>query len=210
MLTIAMPAVAADVSGKARVLDGDTIVINSVTVRLHGIDAPENGQDCKRSNGKPYNCGSAAENHLKTLLSNTVRCTGEQFDNYGRLIGVCQSNGHNVNQKMVSAGWALAYRKFSTDYVSDEDTAQSAKHGMWSGSFTAPWDYRSKRWEDATQAAPDDQCPIKGNINRKGVKIYHAPWSRSYQRTRINTAKGERWFCSEAEALAAGWRAPSR
>ena len=210
MLVASATATAADVSGKPSVLDGDTIVINSVTVRLHGIDAPENGQDCKCANGKEYNCGAAAENHLKQLLSNTVRCTGNQFDDYGRLIGTCESNGNNVNRVMVSAGWALAFRKFSTDYIGEEDSAQAAKRGLWSGSFDTPWDYRARRWQTAGEAAPDNQCPIKGNINRKGEKIYHAPWSRSYNRTRINTAKGERWFCSEAEALAAGWRAPFR
>jgi len=48
-----------------------------------------------------------------------------------------------------------------------------------------------------------------GNINSKGERIYHTPWgSRSYDRTEINSAKGERWFCDEAEAVAAGWRAP--
>jgi hypothetical protein len=57
--------------------------------------------------------------------------------------------------------------------------------------------------------APDPNCPIKGNINSKGERIYHTPWgSRNYDRTKINTAKGERWFCNEAEAVAAGWRAP--
>ena len=69
ILITATPALSADVSGKPTVLDGDSIVINSVTVRLHGIDAPENGQDCQRANGRKYNCGAEAENHLKRLLS---------------------------------------------------------------------------------------------------------------------------------------------
>ena len=210
ILSTATSALSADVTGKAIVLDGDTIVISSVTVRLHGIDAPENGQDCQRANGTKYNCGAEAEKHLKRLLSGSVQCTGSQFDNYDRLIGTCESNSNNVSRAMVSAGWALAFRKFSTDYVSDEQSAQASKRGLWAGSFDAPWDYRARRWQTAVEAAPDEQCPIKGNINRKGVKIYHAPWSRSYDRTRINTTKGERWFCSEAEAVAAGWRAPYR
>jgi len=52
--------------------------------------------------------------------------------------------------------------------------------------------------------------PIKGNINAKGEKIYHALWSKHYAATKIDTSKGERWFCSEAEAKAAGWRAAYR
>ena len=56
-----------------------------------------------------------------------------------------------------------------------------------------------------------DGCPIKGNINRDGELIYHTPWgSQWYDRTRISTARGEQWFCSEREALDAGWRAPLR
>jgi hypothetical protein len=65
------------------------------------------------------------------------------------------------------------------------------------------------QWAGGTQKAPNPDCPIKGNINRDGERIYHTPWgSHSYDRTKINTAKGERWFCDEAEAAAAGWRAP--
>ena len=62
-----------------------------------------------------------------------------------------------------------------------------------------------------TSEAPDPNCLIKGNINRKKEKIYHTPWSSPhYKRTKINTGKGERWFCTESEARRAGWRAPYR
>ena len=125
-------------------------------------------------------------------------------------MGVCRANGKDINRAMVTAGWALAFRKFSSDYVSDETIAKTAERGIWSGSFIAPWDYRSAQWESAAQLLPNTDCPIKGNINRKGEKIYHAPWSRSYERTRVDETKGERWFCTESEALAAGWRAPYR
>ena len=50
-------------------------------------------------------------------------------------------------------------------------------------------------------------CRIKGNISQNG-RIYHVPGSPSYEQTKIDESKGERWFCSEAEARAAGWRAP--
>ena len=59
--------------------------------------------------------------------------------------------------------------------------------------------------------APDPNRLIKGNINRDGERIYHTPWSSPhYKRTKINTSKGERWFCTEGEARQAGWRAPYR
>lgn len=50
------------------------------------------------------------------------------------------------------------------------------------------------------------RCRIKGNISLSGERIYHVPGGRWYDRTRIDTLKGERWFCSEDEARAAGWR----
>lgn len=61
----------------------------------------------------------------------------------------------------------------------------------------------------ATDKSPE-KCRIKGNISSKGERIYHTPKSRWYSRTKISTSKGERWFCSEAEARKAGWRPPKR
>jgi hypothetical protein len=55
-------------------------------------------------------------------------------------------------------------------------------------------------------AQPDQQCLIKGNISGKGERIYHPPGCRYYSSTVIDSKRGERWFCSEREAVAAGWR----
>ncbi len=66
----------------------------------------------------------------------------------------------------------------------------------------------SQKTVDGVDGRHPAGCDIKGNINSKGVKIYHLPGTASYAATRINTAQGERWFCSEQEAQAAGWRAP--
>jgi hypothetical protein len=77
----------------------------------------------------------------------------------------------------------------------------------WAGTPEPPWDYRAKRWKTAEQYSPKG-CPIKGNIARHGERIYHAPWSPWYRKTSVDERKGERWFCSEREALDAGWRAP--
>ena len=210
LLSIQNPVHAESITGSARVLDGDTISIGSDVIRLHGIDAPENGQNCKRASGKSFNCGASAEKKLKELTAGEVTCTGTSRDNYERLIAVCSDGDREINSRMVQSGWAVAYRKFSQDYVTDEDDAKAAERGLWAGRFELPSEFRANKWAAAAQEAPDSECPIKGNINSKKVRIYHTPWSRSYSRTRINTAKGERWFCTEAEALAAGWRAPLR
>ena len=58
----------------------------------------------------------------------------------------------------------------------------------------------------AAQAPPARPCTIKGNISSSGERIYHPPGCRYYNATVIDTNRGERWFCTEAEALAAGWR----
>ena len=74
--------------------------------------------------------------------------------------------------------------------------------GLWAGTFDPPWEWRAAI---VAETAPDD-CVIKGNISRSGERIYHLPFQDHYDRTRISEEAGERWFCSEAEALAAGWR----
>ena len=51
----------------------------------------------------------------------------------------------NINAKMVGNGWALAYRKYSKDYVSEETLAKSRREGMWRGEFEPPWEWRRKR-----------------------------------------------------------------
>jgi hypothetical protein len=126
---------------------------------------------------------------------------------------------------MVRAGLAVAYRRYSNDYVDEEREAQAARRGMWAGDFTAPEAYRrderagsapsqppratSGAQRDGAAAAPRrDGCDIKGNINGDDERIYHTPGSSSYGATRIDASRGERWFCTEREARAAGWRAP--
>ncbi len=199
-----------EIGGPARVVDGDTLFIGAQAVRIEGIDAPEDGQDCEDARGRPWNCGAAAGNALSTLVRDGVRCTGHAFDAYERLLGTCRANGVDVGSALVRDGHALAYVKYTDRYAREEATARSAKRGVWQGEFTPPWDWRRERWRAAGGDAPSPDCPIKGNVNARGERIYHPPWSRSYARTRIDETKGERWFCDEAEALAAGWRAPRR
>lgn len=108
---------------------------------------------------------------------------------------------------MVAAGWAVAYRAYSPRYVQQEGAAKTAGLGLWAMDFQAPSDYRREQRGDAP-GPPDRACVIKGNINAKGERIFHLPGTRTYPEVRINSARGERWFCSAQQALAAGWRAP--
>lgn len=198
------------VIGPASVIDGDTLEIAGQRVRLHGIDAPENSQLCTQPNGKQWRCGQQAALALsKRIGRQTATCDGRGEDSYGRTIAVCSVGGIDLNRWLVAEGWAVAYRRYSLDYVVAETEARTQNVGIWSGSFDMPWDFRKQRWAEASSEAPDPNCRIKGNINHDGERIYHTPWgSRSYDRTKINPEKGERWFCDEAEAVASGWRAP--
>lgn len=209
-LCFAGPAGAAGLSGSARVIDGDTLAVGDVVVRLHGIDAPESGQWCKDGAGRDFDCGKAATDALSALVAGaTVGCAGDEWDRYGRLIAVCHSGGVELNRSMAMSGWAVAFLRYSDAYAADQAAAARARRGLWAGTFEAPWSYRAHRWSVASASAPEPRCPIKGNISAAG-RIYHTPYSRAYDRTVVTPSKGERWFCSEAEAIAAGWRAPNR
>ena len=200
-------------SGTARVIDGDTLEIRSTRVRLHGIDAPESAQQC-RDAGRGWPCGREATRALAGRIGGrTVGCEARDRDRYGRVVAVCRTGGEDLNAWMVASGWAFAYRKYSRSYVAEERAAKAAMRGIWRGDVVPPWDWRKgKRLAGAGGSAQrmdtqgSGRCSIKGNISRDGTRIYHVPGGRYYERTRIDRSKGERWFCSEAEARAAGWR----
>lgn len=198
----------ATITGTARIVDGDTLDVGVVRVRLHGIDAPEAGQTCERDDSRRWQCGTEAMNRLAELAEGkTVECDALDRDPYGRIIARCRRQSIDLNGTMIDEGLAWAFLRFSTDFVDREAAARAARIGIWQGEAEPPWDYRENRWARAVAASPGG-CPIKGNISGKGKRIYHTPWSPWYDRTRIDEAEGERWFCDEGEAQAAGWRAP--
>jgi endonuclease YncB( thermonuclease family) len=141
------------ITGFAKVVDGDTIKINSKKIRLYGIDAPEKKQKCKKiyltisfmSFTKDYMCGEVSTQKLiKKINKQKLNCNILDVDRYKRLIGECFKRNINLNSWMVSNGFAVAYRKYSKKYVSDEINAKNNKLGIWQGKFEMPWDYRRK------------------------------------------------------------------
>lgn len=193
-------------TGIPTVIDGDTIDIHGQRIRLHGIDAPESKQICV-SGGTKYRCGQKAALALSDRIGRgSVTCEAKDTDRYGRLVAVCFKGQEDLNGWLVSEGLAVAYRRYSQDYVSREVQARSMLAGLWSGEFIMPWDWRrGKRLAYEQVSANPGDCVIKGNINSKGARIYHVPGGRWYDQTKIDEAKGERLFCSEGEAKAFGW-----
>ncbi len=122
----------AEITGKPRIIDGDTIEIAGQRIRLHGIDAPEAGQSCL-AEGARWACGQNATFALSQMIgTNWVACRERDRDQYGRFVAVCYIaglQGPDVNAMMVAEGWALAYRRFSSDYVKFENGARKNGNG---------------------------------------------------------------------------------
>lgn len=191
--------------GIARVVDGDTLVVGETRIRLEGIDAPEPGQTCGRKMLGHWACGTEASAALSQLVEGkSLRCETHGTDAYSRTLAVCFLDAQDVNAWMVTQGLAWAFVRYSQRYVSHEAQARGRRVGIWQGEATPAWDYRAQRWSKVEGAAPAG-CAIKGNVTANG-KIYHMPWSPWYGRIVMHPAKGRRWFCTETEALAAGWR----
>lgn len=202
-------AQATTISGSAEIVDGDTLRLGPVTIRIHGIDAPESDQDCAGRNGGRWRCGNAATKAMTRLADGRqIECSPTDRDAYGRIVAICDVEGVDLGGSLVASGLAWAFRRYSDDYVDAEADARHRGVGIWQAETQTAWDFRSDGWARASASAPREGCPIKGNIARDGERIYHTPWSSSYSRTKIDESKGERWFCDEAEAVAAGWRAP--
>ena len=130
-----------DVEGRARVVDGDTIMLAGQRIRLVGMDAPERGQQCRRD-GAAYDCGEQARLRLAELIgAGEVACRGNERDRYGRLLMRCIAGGADVSAAMVRAGWAVAYG----DYDGEERQARSAAAGLWAGEFDRPAQWRRQQ-----------------------------------------------------------------
>jgi endonuclease YncB( thermonuclease family) len=217
LLLAATPLIGSPIYGVARAGDGDSLQIGSTRIRLFGIDAPELDQTCKKA-GSTWNCGQGAADRLSKLVTGReVRCDPVSIDQYGRVLARCSVLGIDVNRNMVAAGYAVAFRKYSTDYVSAEESARVGKRGIWAGAFDMPSEVRASQRALAKTAAPRlglparqtqkigrpavGACVIKGNRSRRGQWIYHLPGMPYYGQTRA-----EETFCTEAEAQAAGYR----
>ena len=136
----------ATLSGQARVIDGDTILIGEVHVRLFGIDAPEADQTCKDAKGVTYRCGLVATATLiEEIAGQPVTCFQVDTDKYGRTVATCAVNGRDLGDAMVRRGWAIAYLRYSHKYEDAELEARLAKRGIFAGTFMEPEAWRHRQ-----------------------------------------------------------------
>lgn len=220
-------ALAEEIRGIPRIVDGDTVQIGTAKIRLQAIDAPETDQLCLDRNAKRWNCGIEARDRLIQKAGGKVwTCHANSVDRYGRSLTTCEVDGSDINRWLVREGWAMSFVRYAHTYDADEHAARQAQVGLWSGAFIAPWAWRGRTKtteilgavsvpKDAQSIllsaasagnSPTPECTIKGNMTRTGECIYHVTGGRYYDAVKMDLSKGKRWFCSQEEAEAAGCR----
>lgn len=132
-------------TARVAVVDGDTLAAGGRRLRLHGIDAPETGQSCTRG-GRTYDCGREATEAMARIIGRGVlTCRVLGTDQFGREIVRCHDErGVDVAGELVRQGWAIAFRRFSEEYVGQEAEARAARRGLWAGRFEEPSDWRRR------------------------------------------------------------------
>jgi endonuclease YncB( thermonuclease family) len=220
-------------AAEATITDGDTLLLNGKTYRLDGVDAPETDQMCLDEKGSVWPCGLEARDQLKRFVGNRdVRCDGKKFDTVyrKRLIGMCWVEGEtmSLNRWLVHGGWAVNLDPYAKKrFKADEDDARTSARGLWKGCFAPPQSARRGSTtttpvlgagcgKDEAKARallfPVDPtmptgCSIKGKLALRAQLtehrgIYHLEDCPSYGRAK----RPDRWFCSEQEAQAEGFR----
>ncbi|HLG83724.1 MAG TPA: thermonuclease family protein [Bradyrhizobium sp.] len=216
----------------AVVRDGDTIQLGDVTYRLDGADAPELDQVCIDDHADPFACGLDAREQLTKLIGGrTVHCDdlGPDKAFRSRHLGICRVDGdtESLNRQLVQKGLAVSVEPAAKLHLKDDAAAAKAANlGLWKGCFAAPQDFRTGKKDGALAGAscradreaeiravlfPADlsmppNCSIKGKFAVRArftgnVGIYHLQGCLSYAGT-----QPDRWFCSEDDAKAAGFR----
>jgi endonuclease YncB( thermonuclease family) len=228
LLTMVGPSLAAEIV----VTDGDTFQLDRTIYRLDGIDAPEIDQTCLDRSGEVWPCGVTARDRLSAYIGKrAIRCEDKGPDPVykHRRIGICSIEGEatTLNAWLVREGWAIKFEPSAKGrFAAEEADARENRRGLWNGCFAEPRDLRGWNHNGARligggcQAGHENRtrvklflvdtamppgCPIKAKLALRAVGyegIYHLPSCGSYRRLR----RANRWFCSEEDALAEGFR----
>ena len=196
------PGATEEMAGQVWIIDGDTLQIEQKIVHLAGIDAPELGQRCLLEE-KEWRCGLEAALALRKLVAfGGVVCSSEHE---GTLVsGRCTAAGKDLAEVLVSQGYAMALPDAFPAYQAAETAAQDAKLGLWRGDFVRPADWR--RGARLPGETTDTVfCVVKGTVTEKDQKLFLIPSDDDYHSREIDPARGERMFCSDDEAILAGW-----
>lgn len=213
--------------------DGSTLQLGNVTYRLDGVDTPALDQVCIDEHADAWTCGVEAREQLTRLIGGrAVRCDDLGVDPTAskRHLGVCTVEGEttSLSELLVRQGFALNVEASATGrFKPDEARARENRQGLWKGCFVAPQEFRRGK-KDGTllggscRADRDQEirevlfpvdlampsgCNIKGKFAVRArvtgnLGIYHLQACRSYPAL----TKPDRWFCSEEDAQAAGFR----
>ncbi|WMT71767.1 thermonuclease family protein [Bradyrhizobium sp. Ash2021] len=220
-------------AANATIKDGSTLQIGSVTYRLDGIDAPAIDQLCIDEHADAWTCGIEARDQLTKLIGGReIRCDdlGADPSYKKRHLGACRIEGDttSLSELLVRQGFALNVESSATGrFETEEARAKEERQGLWKGCFVAPQEFRTGKKDGALLggSCPADRdkeirealfpealampsgCNIKGKFAVRArvtgnVGIYHLQACRSYPAL----TEPDRWFCSEEDAQAAGFR----
>ncbi|PPD00435.1 MAG: nuclease [Hyphomicrobium sp.] len=197
-----------DLTGRATVLAGDRLRVDGTTIKLSGVIAPDANQPCLKANGRRWACSASAQRALDRLVrGKLVSCNPTASNDAGVTLATCTIGEDDIASTLARGGHVFASTGMFSTYRGDEDVARAAKIGLWQGETVHPDDWRARVWEEAKRTAPDG-CPIKGFV-KSSTLTYAMPWSRDYSRAKVRSGKADRWFCSEDEARAAGFKISS-
>lgn len=193
------------ITGRAVVMDSGLIRVGDTPIRLSSLEALDRDQVCTRAK-KRWRCGDAALAALGRIAAGrTLKCEARSPGSDGISAGTCREGKNDIGAALVKSGYAFAS---SSRYAEEEAEAKTARAGIWSGEADRPDVWRQRVWDEAKQKVPDG-CPVKGVIFN-GAKVFLIPARAEYDRFRIDPKRGSRWFCSEKDALEAGWKPMER
>jgi endonuclease YncB( thermonuclease family) len=233
ILVLTIFSVGPGLASGVTVRDGETVELNGITYRLDGVHAPAIDQTCIDEHADGWACGVEARDRLVGLIDNhNIRCEDLGPDAIAKKwhAGICTVEGAatSLNQLVVRQGFALAIAvSGKAGFADDEASARDKRLGLWKGCFVAPQEFRAGKKDGALlggacrtdkdreiravlfpgEPAMPPSCNIKGKFAARArmtgnVGIYHLQSCRTYPAL----TKPDRWFCSEDDAKAAGFR----